>query len=359
MHIDKSLTTQTERIKKVVIVAMTGNMLLDFSGPADVFTNANNCLMEAGGNIGYDVLVVSPTPQKKVNTLTGIEIVCRFNALEITTPIDTIIVAGNDFKEIKRSDYLKFCEWLSLAYKKNTRRIGSVCGGAFALAEAGLLDGKNATTHWQLSDRLKKQYPLVHVNTNAFYVSDGRIYTSGGVSSGIDLALALVEEDHGRDIAIKVARRLVFYLCRPGFQVQFANLLPVYESSNIAGQLQVWASEHLDQALDVVTLAAHLNMSPRNFTRVFHKQAGLSPAKFIEKLRVESARQYLEHTNLSVESIAEKCGLGNMVSMRRVFLRHLMTTPSDYRRVFQTSIDISGFDDLLQPQLANTNLQQN
>ncbi|WP_442591939.1 GlxA family transcriptional regulator [Pedobacter sp. AW31-3R] len=346
----------TERIKKVVIVAMSGNMLLDFAGPADVFINANHCLRENGSKIGYDVLVVSPTPNKKINTLMGLEMGCQFSALEITTPMDTIIVAGNDFETIKRSDYHKFCNWLALANEKNTRRIGSVCGGAFALAEAGLLDGKKATTHWQLSGRLKREYPLVNVNTNAFYVCDGRIYTSGGVSSGIDLALALVEEDHGRDIAIKVARRLVFYLCRPGFQVQFANLLPVYESSNIAVSLQKWATEHLDQALDVVTIPTHLNMSPRNFTRVFHKQTGLSPAKFIEKLRVETARQYLEGTNMSIENIAEKCGLGNLVSMRRIFLRHLMTTPSDYRRVFQTSINTSGFGDLLQPYSNNTGL---
>lgn len=184
--------------------------------------------------MGYDVLVASPTPKKILSTQTGIDINFQVSALEISMDIDTIIVAGNDFENIKRSDYYKFCKWLASANVRKTRRIGSVCGGAFALAEAGLLDGKNAATHWQLTERLKREYPLVNVNTNAFYVADGRIYTSGGVSSGIDLALALLEEDYGKDIAIKVARRLVFYLSRPGFQAQFANLLPVYESSNIA-----------------------------------------------------------------------------------------------------------------------------
>jgi transcriptional regulator GlxA family with amidase domain len=347
MHIDKNLSIDTERKKPIVIVAMAGNMLLDFAGPADVFVTANSVLKEAGYNVGYDVLVASPTPNKTLNTQTGIDINFQFSAVEINTNIDTIIVAGNDFETLKRSDYYKFCKWLASANVRNTRRIGSVCGGAFALAEAGLLDGKNATTHWQLTERLKKEYPLVNVNKNAFYVADGRIYTSGGVSSGIDLALALLEEDYGKDIAIKVARRLVFYLSRPGFQVQFANLLPVYESSNIAVKVQDWASKRLEQTLDVLSIANHLNMSPRNFTRVFHKETCLSPAKFIEKLRVESARQYLEGTDMSIEQIADKCGFGNLISMRRIFLRHLTCTPSDYRRLFRSSINIAGFGDLL------------
>ncbi|NOW96141.1 transcriptional regulator GlxA family with amidase domain [Mucilaginibacter sp. SG564] len=257
--------------------------------------------------------------------------------MEIKTPIDTLIVAGNDFQALKNPEYDDFFNWLSSLNENNTRRIGSVCGGAFALARAGILNGRKATTHWDLSKRLKKDYPLIDVDSSAFLTTDGHIYTSGGVTSGIDLALALVEEDHGKDIAIQVARKLVFYLNRPGFQVQFANLLPVYESSNIASKLQNWFMENLHEPLDVVRIANHLNMSPRNFTRVFHKQTGVPPAKFIEKLRVETARKYLEDSNMSIEGIAEKCGLGGLVSMRRTFLRHLMTTPSDYRRTFRTS----------------------
>lgn len=350
MDNDKGKVVNQQK-KQVVIVAMSGNMLLDFAGPADVFTNADKCLSFCGSKMGYDVLIVSPTLNKKVATSTGIEITCQYSAMEIKTPIDTVIVAGNDFQTLQKSEYADFCNWLSSINENHTRRIGSVCGGAFALAEAGLLNGKKATTHWQLSERLKREYPLVDVNTSAFYTTDGNIYTSGGVSSGIDLALALVEEDHGKDIAIQVARRIVFYLSRPGFQVQFANLLPVYESSNIAGKLHGWFSENLHQPLDVIRIAGHLNMSPRNFTRVFHKQTGLSPAKFIEKMRIETARKYLEDTDMSLENIAEKCGLGGLVSMRRTFLRHLMTTPSDYRRAFRTSLKIPGFNDVIQPNL--------
>ncbi len=335
---------------------MSGNILLNFAGPADVFTNADKCLSASGSKAGYDILIVSPTMDKKISSPTGIEIACQYCAMEIKTPIDTLIVAGNDFQALKKPEFTEFYNWLSGINKTNTRRIGSVCGGAFALAEAGLLNGKKATTHWQRSERLKKEYPLVDVDATAFYTGDGHIYTSGGVSSGIDLALALVEEDHGKDIAVQVARKLVFYLSRPGFQVQFGNLLPAYESSNIAEKLHGWFIENLHGQLDVSRIAEQLNMSPRNFTRVFHKQTGLPPAKFIEKLRVEAARKYLEDTDMPLESIAEKCGLGGLVSMRRTFLRHLMVTPSDYRRAFRTSLKAIGIGDILQPILTSHEL---
>jgi transcriptional regulator GlxA family with amidase domain len=327
--------------KQVVIVAMSGNTLINFAGPADVFTQADKLLSLSGSTMGYHVVIVSPTVDKKISTPTGIDIACQFCAMEINTPVDTLIIAGNDFQTLKNPEYEDFFSWLSAVNENNTRRIGSVCGGAFALAKAGILNGRKATTHWDLSERLKKDYPLVAVDSNAFHTNDGHIYTSGGVTSGIDLALALVEEDHGKDIAIQVARKLVFYLNRPGFQVQFANLLPVYESSNIACKLQDWFVKNLHESLDVSRIAGHLNMSPRNFTRVFHKQTGVPPAKFIEKLRVETARKYLEDTDMSIEGIAEKCGLGGLVSMRRTFLRHLMTTPSDYRRTFRHHISMN------------------
>jgi len=339
--------------KKVVIVAMSGNTLLNFAGPADVFTYADKCL--PGSVAGYDVVIASPTAvRKKVKTSSGMEIHCQCCVSDITTPIDTLIIAGNDSAELNNPANIDFYKWLSEVTEHNIRRVASICGGVFSLAKAGLLNGRKATTHWDLSERLKKSYPLVHVDSNAFFTKDGNIYTSGGVSSGIDLALALVEEDHGKDIAITVARKLVFYLSRPGFQTQFGNLLPVYESSNIAEKLKNWFTEHLHEPLDLARIAGHLNMSTRNFTRVFHKQTGISPAKFIEKLRVETARKYLEDTDTSLEKIAERCGLGNLISMRRTFLRHLMTTPSDYRRAFRTSLKDIGIEELLRPNLASS-----
>ncbi|MDN3584684.1 GlxA family transcriptional regulator [Mucilaginibacter flavus] len=347
MNKNTSAIEPDQKRRQIVIVVMSGKLLLNFSGPADVFINADKALQASGCTSGYDVLIVSPTASKKVSTLSGMEIHCESSAMDVKVPIDTLIIAGNDFVELDNPLFAPFYNWLSTINPTNTRRICSVCGGAFVLAKAGLLNGRKATTHWELSEKLKKNYPLVHVDTNAFFTNDGPIYTSGGVSSGIDLALGLVEEDHGKDIAIKVARKLVFYLSRPGFQSQFGNLLPAYESSNIAEKLHSWFNQHLHEPLDVVRIADHLNMSTRNFTRVFHKQTGVSPAKFIEKLRVETARKYLEDTDTPLERIAERCGLGNLISMRRTFLRHLMTTPSDYRRVFRTSLKHAGIEDLI------------
>lgn len=355
MNDEESASTNNQLRKKVVVIPMSGITLLHFSGPVDVFTNADKCLNLSGSKQGYDVVIASPTLNKHIPTLAGAELVCQQSALDITTPIDIVIVAGNDFQALKKSAYTDFCNWLSSINEKGESRIGSVCGGAFVLAEAGLLNGKKATTHWLRSEQLQQEYPLVEVNSNPFYTVDGRIYTSGGVSSGIDLALALVEEDHGKEIAIQVARRLVFYLSRPGFQAQFGNLLPVYESHNIAQKLYGWLKENLDQPLDVARIAKHLNMSPRNFTRVFHKQTGIPPAKFIEKLRVEIARKYLEDTDVSIENIAVKCGLSNLVSMRRTFLRHLMVTPSDYRRAFRTSLQPPSINDSNPSTLYHTN----
>jgi transcriptional regulator GlxA family with amidase domain len=333
--------------KRVVIVVMSGNMLLNFSGPSDVFTNANNCLVESGLPEGYEVILAAPTFDRKVIARTGIEINCPFHVMEIEHPIDTLIIAGNDRITEGTTRLADFHDWLSRMDSTKTRRIASVCGGAFALAKAGLLDGKKATTHWDRSELLKKQYPTVQVEAHQFFTSDGNIYTSAGVSSGIDLSLAMVEEDYGKDIAIQVARKLVFYLSRPGFQSQFGNLLPVYETGNIAKKLQQWLKDHLHESFDIGQIAAHLNMSTRNFTRVFHKQTGMPPAKFIEKLRVEAARKLLEDSDVPLERIAEQCGLVNLVGMRRTFLRHLNVTPSDYRRTFRTALKDAGIGELL------------
>ncbi len=336
----------TKDKKKVVIVVMTANMMLDFAGPSDVFTNADAILQNSGSDDGYEVLIAAPTANRVVKANTGVEIRCPYSAMEITSPIDTLIIAGNDFRENSADALVDFFDWLSTIHS-STRRIASICGGAFALARVGLLDGKRATTHWDLSERLKKEYPAIQVNANHFFTNDGNVYTSAGVSSGIDLSLAMVEEDFGKDIAIQVARKLVFYLSRPGFQAQFGNLLPVYERENIAQKIQSWLRGHLHETLDVGRLADHLNMSTRNFTRVFHRETGMPPAKFIEKLRVEAARKYLEDTDTPLERIAEQCGLGNLVSMRRTFLRHLSITPSDYRRSFRTALKDTGIEDLL------------
>ncbi|MBN9381301.1 MAG: GlxA family transcriptional regulator [Chitinophagaceae bacterium] len=324
--------------KTIVVVPMPGIFLLDIAGPCDVFMSANRVLNEDPdvGSQGYELLLASPIDTKKIVTKSGVGIDCPVLVSEISKPIDTLIVAG--FSRMELQSEHPFFEWLKRIYPK-VRRIASVCIGTYALAEAGILDGRRATTHWEFSQEFQLRYPAVNVDTNPFYIRDHNVYTSGGVSSGIDLALALVEEDYGQRVALNAARKLVLPLKRPGYQSQFSTLLQVHSLENsIAGKLHPWLIRHLRETLNVECLAGKSNMSVRNFTRVFQKETGLTPAKFVEKLRVEVARKYLEDSDLTMDQIADKCGLGGPVSMRRTFMRHMMMSPSDYRRSFRTSL---------------------
>lgn len=312
---------------------MPGTFLLDIAGPCDVFAAADKALEDEGG---YEILMASPLHTKKIVTKSGLEIICPVIATSITQPIDTLIIAGFSIAQMQES--IPFIQWLKDTYP-HLQRIGSICVGTYALAEAGILDGKQATTHWEHSQQFQLRYPKVKVDTNPFFTRDGNVYSSGGVASGIDLSLALVEEDHGREVALRVARRLVLHLKRPGYQSQFSKMLEINSFENsIAGKLYPWMIHHLAEDLNIEQLAAHSSMSVRNFARVFLKETGLTPAKFVEKVRVEVARKYLEDSDLSMDQIAEKCGLGGLISMRRTFLRHMMVSPSDYRRSFRTSL---------------------
>lgn len=318
--------------KLIVVVPMPGTFLLDIAGPCDVFAAADQAL---NGEGGYEVMLASPLNTKTIHSKSGIDLICPVIATSITRPIDTLIVAGFPMAMLKTSPH--FIQWLRDIYPR-LNRIGSICVGTYALAEAGILDGKQATTHWEHSQQFQLRYPQIKVDTNPFYTQDGNVYSSGGVASGIDLSMALVEEDYGREVALRVARKLVLHLKRPGYQSQFSKLLEVNSFENsIAGKLYPWMIHHLAEDLSIEQLAEHSSMSVRNFARVFPRETGLTPAKFVEKVRVEVARKYLEDSDLSMEQIAEKCGLGGLISMRRTFLRHMMVSPSDYRRSFRTS----------------------
>jgi transcriptional regulator GlxA family with amidase domain len=324
--------------KLIVIVPMPGTYLLDFAGPCDVFSAADKIRSEFAGEQadGYEVLLASPLNSRKVISKGGMEFSCAVKVADIDRPIDTLIIAGFSMPQLEPRHH--FLLWLQDTYP-SVRRICSICVGTYALAEAGILDGKQATTHWERSQDFQQKYPAVKVDTDPFYTRDGNVYTSGGVASGIDLSLALVEEDYGRDLALRTARKLVLYLKRTGYQSQFSTLLEIHRLENsIAGRLHPWMIRHLQEDLTVEQLAEHSNMSLRNFNRVFLKETGMTPAKFVEKLRVEVARKYLEDSDLSMDQIAEKCGLGGLVSMRRTFMRHMMVSPSDYRRSFRTSL---------------------
>ena len=283
--------------KKIVIVLLSADVLMDFAGPADVFRQANK--FEGI----YDIILASPFAEPLKSTAC-IEINCT--ALTgIEGIIDTLLITGNENK----SNFSNFYTWLGKTHS-SIRRIGFVGVGNTVLEKSGL--------------------PL---DRNYFHSRDGQLFTSGGVSSGIDLALAMVEEHCGRSVAAAVARKFIFfYLNRQVHQVQFGNLV---DASPLAVQLKEWLTGQMHMPLNVGRLAEKTNMSQRNFTRVFTRQTGISPAKYIEKLRVEAARLQIEQSDEPLEQIASTCGMGGLVSMRRLFLRHLMLTPSDYKRLLK------------------------
>jgi transcriptional regulator GlxA family with amidase domain len=215
------------------------------------------------------------------------------------------------------------------------RRVCSVCTGAFLLAQAGVLEGRRATTHWERCAELEHDHPAIEVDPDAIFVRDGNVYTSAGVTAGIDLALALVEEDLGAAAALAVARTLVLFVRRPGDQAQFSSALAgqMAEHSGIR-ELQGWIADHLDEDLSVETLAARVHMSPRNFARVFARSVGVTPAAFVQASRLERARVFLETTDLRLDELASRCGFGTVDALRRTFARRLHVSPSEYRARF-------------------------
>jgi transcriptional regulator GlxA family with amidase domain len=215
------------------------------------------------------------------------------------------------------------------------RRLASICTGTFLLARAGLLDGKRATTHWASCARLQREYPRVKVEPDPIFVREGKLWTSAGVTAGMDLALAMVEEDHGPRIARAVAQQLVLFLKRPGGQSQFSAQLAVQLADRAPlAELQAWMADHLRDDLSVPTLARRVAMSPRNFARVFTREVGLTPARLVERLRVEAARRRLEESSDGVDAIAADCGFGSAEQMRCVFVRNLRVAPTAYRDRF-------------------------
>jgi transcriptional regulator GlxA family with amidase domain len=330
------MTNNTSKL--VVIAVLPGSRLLTLAGPADVFSFAQLTLEADHGKHypGYEVLIASATRDKEIKLNSSANLTASVSVFEIGRPIDTLILIGMRLEE--QPDTEMFYSWLQQNAPK-IRRVAGVCVASFVLAKAGLLENKRATTHWERNDDFQRQYPNVKVDTTPFYIKDGNIYTAGGVTSGMDLSLAMVEEDYGRETALRVARKLVIHLKRPGNQKQFGGLLPDYElDSELLISLRPWLLERIHENISVEAMADQCHMSPRNFARVWVKETGFTPAKFLEKLRVELARNYLENSGLSLEEIALKCGLGGLVSMRRVFLRHLEISPGTYRSTFRTAL---------------------
>jgi transcriptional regulator GlxA family with amidase domain len=218
------------------------------------------------------------------------------------------------------------------------RRIGSVCTGTFVLAAAGLLAGRRVTTHWNSAARLQQMFPALRVDADPIFIKDGKVYTSAGVTAGMDLALALVEEDCGREVAMAVARALVLFLKRPGGQSQFsAQLAAQAADREPLRELQAWIIDHVGADCSVPALAARVAMSPRNFARVFAREVGMTPGRFVERARVEAARRRLEESDDGVDGVAARCGFGSAEGMRKAFLRTLRVPPSAYRSRFRAA----------------------
>ncbi len=321
-------------------MAYAGVQVLDVTGPLEVFAIATRHLQRSAGLAGgYDIEVLAATAGP-ITTSSGLRLAADRSYRDVRGGIDTLLVAGGEGVVAALGDR-PLLAWLRRMAPR-VRRLGSVCTGTFVLAEAGLLRGRRVTTHWRGCAQLAQRYPDLCVDPEPIFVRDGEIYTSAGVTAGMDLALALVEEDHGRQVALKVARDLVLFLRRPGGQSQFSAQLAVQAADREPiRDLQAWIAEHVDEDLAVPALAERVAMSPRNFARVFVQQVGVTPARFIEQVRVEAARRRLEESSAGVDAVASQCGFGGAESMRRAFLRTLRVSPSAYRSRFRSTPPIA------------------
>src|SRR6266480_4282270 len=324
------------RTRRVVLIAGPGTEILDLVGPLQVFTRAADMFsrQNPGALPIYTVEVVATTLRTAIMTNCGLRITAHKTFREVRGEIDTLLVAGGAAIE-KDKVPVEVVRWLRKIAGR-IRRIGSVCTGALLLGRAGILDGRRATTHWNWCALLARKYPRAEVDSDPIFVRDDMVYTSAGVTAGMDLALALVEEDHGSRLALHVARNLVLYLRRPGGQSQFSAALSLQLTDRKPlRELESWVLDNLNKPLAVPALAKRVAMSPRNFARIFTKEMKTTPAKFVERLRVETARRRLEESENSMESIASECGFGNVNSMRNVFQRTLKIAPGQYRRHFR------------------------
>jgi transcriptional regulator GlxA family with amidase domain len=306
--------------------------LLDVTGPLQVFASANDLMARAGEAPPYAIRLVAPGGHKVVASA-GIAIVADpLSPLE--TCVDTLIVAGGEGVNVASMDVV-LVDWVR-ERTKQARRTASICTGSFLLAAAGVLDGRRAATHWRFCAELARRFPALEVDSDSIFVRDGSIWTSAGVTAGIDLALALVEEDLGRRMALEVARYLVVFLKRPGDQAQFSEALSLQSAEDKFGALHDWVGKHLAEDLSLSVLASRAGMSERSFSRHYADSTGLTPARAVERLRVEGARLLLTDTRLPVKRISQRCGFGSEETMRRSFLRLLRTTPQDYRGRFRS-----------------------
>jgi len=313
----------------VVMLVYPGVMAMDVFGPLEAFASAN---IIAGRPL-YRLAIAGKTTAL-IETSLGLPIVPSVALADVEGPVDTLLVSGG-FGQSQASCDQQLIAWLKES-RLRARRCGSICTGAFVLAAAGLLDGRHATTNWAMADELSRRYPQVTVEVDRIFVRDGSVYTSAGVTTGIDLALALIEEDHGRTMSLRVARALVAYLKRPAGQSQFSNhLLAQFAASPAVRQAQEWALEHLAADLSAKALAKRAGMSERTFRRAFAAETGETPRDFVERIRVDAARSLFEEAQSPVQVVARRCGFATVDNLRRAFVRRLGVTPQQYRQRFR------------------------
>jgi len=319
--------------RTIEILTFPSVQLLDVTGPLQVFATANEiAASDANGATPYLLSVVAPGGAS-VTTSSGLALLAQPLPPMESVP-DTLLIAGGPGVGQAASD-AALVEWLRDRAGR-VRRVGSVCTGAFLLAEAGVLDRRRAVTHWSVCADLARRFPAVRVEADSIFVCDDSVWTSAGVTAGIDLALALVQEDLGRSIALAVARYLVVFLKRPGGQAQFSTALSLQMAEDRFGMLHDWMAEHLTEDLSLPALARQAAMSERSFSRHYTESTGLTPARAVEHLRVEAARRMLSDSQLPIKRIAQRCGFGSEETMRRSFLRLLSVAPQDYRARFSS-----------------------
>ncbi len=318
-----------QKPRRVVMLAFEGAQILDITGPLQMFAGVN-------AGLGYSAYELSIAARRKgpFTTSSGMKLVAdaAYDAPGLLRGIDTLIVSGGEGTDGALADPALLSAVKAGA--RSARRIASVCSGSLILAAAGLLDGKRATTHWGRMDQLAG-FPNVTVERDAIYVRDGRIWTSAGVTAGMDLALAMIREDHGDRLALSIARHHVMFLIRPGGQSQFsAHLKPeAYPGGRLAGILR-WIPEHVADDLDIAAMARAANMSERTFARAFVRETGETPARYVERARLEAARRLLTGSALPIGLVSARAGFGSEERMRRAFHRHLKVSPGAFRARF-------------------------
>ena len=335
------MSENNKNTRNIIVVAFDQCQVLDVSGPVEAFEKANVALGAIHfSKVPYSISLVS-SQVGRLSTSGAVSLYVDRDYASIDDDelalLDTLIIAGgNDVKDaIKNKDLLSLVTRAS----KTARRIVSICSGAYVLAELGLLNNRQATTHWDCVDDFELRYPDVLLDIDSIYIRDGQFWTSAGITAGIDLTLALIEQDHGSRVALRVARQLVVYMMRAGGQAQFSAQLKMQRTQDTQlRSLMEWIDANPDSDLSVSKLAARCAMSERNFNRRFTEENTVTPARYVEQSRLDHARRRLEESELSLQKIADLCGFKSVEVMRRLFQRKLGVSPGLYRQRFRTSL---------------------